>query len=160
MDGMDVLDAPSSALRRFVVIDHAPCTAVALWILHAHAHDAFAIWRGRLRLRAVQNARHPEWHGFLGRIPTAHSLACLRIADPVTETVARLATGSGGLTPGRAGFAPAGRRIKFHEVIAPPFPFDQQSLVALNGLSPGERAESRYERDEHFEPLFNAAMGT
>ncbi len=26
----------------------------------------------------------------------------------VTETVARLATGSGGLTPGRAGFAPAG----------------------------------------------------
>jgi hypothetical protein len=28
------------------------------------------------------------------------------------KTVARLATGSGGLTPGRAGFAPAGRRIE------------------------------------------------
>jgi len=43
---------------------------------------------------------------------TAHTLACLRFADPVTETVARLTTGSGGLTPGRAGFAPAGRRIE------------------------------------------------
>jgi hypothetical protein len=40
---------------------------------------------------------------------TAHTFACLRFADPVTETVARLTTGSGGLTPGRAGFAPAGR---------------------------------------------------
>ena len=48
----------------------------------------------------------------------AHTLACLRFADPVTETVARLTTGSGGLTPGRAGFAPAGRQTKFHEVIA------------------------------------------
>ena len=31
---------------------------------------------------------------------------------------ARLATGSGGLTPGRTGFAPVGRLTKFHEVIA------------------------------------------
>ncbi len=30
----------------------------------------------------------------------------------VAETVARLATGSGGLTPGRAGFAPAGQNIE------------------------------------------------
>jgi hypothetical protein len=44
--------------------------------------------------------------------PTAHMLACLRFAGLVTETVARLTTGSGGLTPGRAGFAPAGRRIE------------------------------------------------
>ena len=35
--------------------------------------------------------------------PTAHTLACLRFAGLVAETVARLATGSGGLTPGRAG---------------------------------------------------------
>jgi len=43
----------------------------------------------------------------------------------VTTPAARLATGPGGLTPGRAGFAPAGRRTKFHEVIAyfiPPRP--------------------------------------
>jgi hypothetical protein len=45
-------------------------------------------------------------------------LACLRFADLVTETVARLATGSGGLTLGRAGFSPAGRLTKFHGVIA------------------------------------------
>ena len=42
----------------------------------------------------------------------AHTLACLRFAGLVTETVARLATDSGGLTPGRAGFAPAGRQIE------------------------------------------------
>jgi hypothetical protein len=56
---------------------------------------------------------------------------------PLPETVARLATGPGGLTPGRAGFAPAGRRTKFHEVIEiPPIPIDQQSLVALKSLFP------------------------
>ncbi len=51
-------------------------------------------------------------HRFRGHVPTAHMLACLRIADLVTETVARLATDSGGLTPRRAGFAPAGQRIE------------------------------------------------
>ena len=45
-------------------------------------------------------------------------LACLRIADLVTEAVARLTTGSGGLAPGRAGFAPVGQQTKFHGVIA------------------------------------------
>jgi hypothetical protein len=50
--------------------------------------------------------------------PTAHTLACLRFAGPVAETSARLATGSGGLTLGRARFSPAGRQTKFHEVIA------------------------------------------
>ena len=54
--------------------------------------------------------------------PTAHTLACLRFAGLVTETVARLATGSGGLTLGRAGFAPAGRQTKFHGVIAASIP--------------------------------------
>jgi hypothetical protein len=53
-------------------------------------------------------------HRFRGRIPMAHMLACLRFADPISEAVARLATGSGGLTLGRAGFAPTGRRTKFH----------------------------------------------
>ena len=47
--------------------------------------------------------------GFGAACPTAHTLACLRIAGLVSATVARLATGSGGLTLGRAGFAPAGR---------------------------------------------------
>jgi hypothetical protein len=71
-------------------------------------------------------------YSFRGHSPTAHTLASLRFAGLVAETVARLTTGSGGLTPRRAGFAPAGRRTKFHGVIAiPPIPIDQQSLVAL-----------------------------
>ena len=49
-------------------------------------------------------------YSFRGHLPTAHTLACLRFADLVTGTVARLATGSGGLTPRRAGFAPAGQK--------------------------------------------------
>ncbi len=72
---------------------------------------------------------------FRGQVPTAHTLACLRFAGLVTETVAKLATGSGGLTPGRAGFAPAGRQIEVswsHRY--PPIPFDPQSLVALEFL--------------------------
>ena len=46
---------------------------------------------------------------FVAAWPAAHTLACLRIAAYVTARAARLATGLGGLTPGRAGFAPAGR---------------------------------------------------
>ena len=45
---------------------------------------------------------------FRGYLPTAHTLVYLRIAGPVTGPGARLTTGSGGLTLGRAGFAPAG----------------------------------------------------
>jgi hypothetical protein len=50
---------------------------------------------------------------------------------------------SQGSLPARAGSPLAGRDLhpldsesKFHEVIAPPFPFDQQGLVALSDLSP------------------------
>src|SRR5206468_8185648 len=56
--------------------------------------------------------------GFGAACPMARTFACLRIADPISDAVARLATGSGGLTLGRAGFAPAGRQTKFHEGIA------------------------------------------
>ncbi len=92
--------------------------------------------RGHYRLRGKQNPRHPESHSFRGQIPTAHTLACLRFAGLVTATVARLATGSDGLTPSRAGFAPAGRQTKFQGDIAlPPIPIDQQCLVALFFLS-------------------------
>ena len=69
--------------------------------------------------------------GFGAAYPMAHMFARLRIADHISGTVARLATGSGGLTLGRAGFAPAGRQTKFHEVIASSFPFDPHCLVAL-----------------------------
>ena len=56
--------------------------------------------------------------GFGAACPMAHTLAYLRFAGPISETVARLATGLGGLTPSRTGFAPAGRHTKFHEGIA------------------------------------------
>ncbi len=49
-----------------------------------------------------------DGYSLRSHVPTAHTLACLRFDDLVTEIVARLTTGSGGLTPGRAGFAPAG----------------------------------------------------
>ena len=40
---------------------------------------------------------------FEANLNTAHTLACLRFDNPVTETIARLTTGSGGLTPDRTG---------------------------------------------------------
>jgi len=67
----------------------------------------------------------------------AHMFARLRIADHISGIVARLTTGSGGLTLGRTGFAPAGRQTKFPEVIASSFPFDPHCLVALLFLYSG-----------------------
>jgi hypothetical protein len=55
--------------------------------------------------------------GFGAACPMARTFAYLRIADAISGPVARLATGPGGLTLGRAGFAPTGRRTKFHEGI-------------------------------------------
>ena len=56
--------------------------------------------------------------GFGAACPMARTFACLRIAEAISGTVARLATGPGGLTLGQAGFAPARRCTKFHEGIA------------------------------------------
>ena len=56
--------------------------------------------------------------GFGAAYPMARTFACLRIAEAISDPIARLATGSGGLTLGRAGFAPARRHTKFHGVIA------------------------------------------
>ena len=64
---------------------------------------------------ALADRYHP---GTLTLIGPKNRGTSLRFASLVAETVARLATGPGGLTPGRTGFAPAGRQTKFHEVIA------------------------------------------
>ena len=56
--------------------------------------------------------------GFGAAYPMARTFACLRIAEAISDPIARLATGSGGLTLGRAGCAPARRHTKFHGVIA------------------------------------------
>src|SRR5262249_25427857 len=80
--------------------------------------------------------------GFGAACPMAHMFARLRIADHISGIVARLTTGSGGLTLGRTGFAPAGRQTKFPEVIASSFSFDPHCLVALVLLRP--RKTRRY----------------
>jgi len=74
--------------------------------------------------------------------PTAHTLACLRFAGLVAGAGARLATGSGGLTPGRTGFAPAGRQTKFHGVIASSIPLRPAGPGRTVCLTPGRRPPS------------------
>jgi hypothetical protein len=77
---------------------------------------------------------------FVAAWPMAHTLVYLRIADAVTDVGARLTTGLGGLAPGRAGFAPAGRRTKFRELIA--------SFTPLRPALPG-RTESPISQNTH-----------
>jgi hypothetical protein len=50
--------------------------------------------------------------------PRARTFACRRIAEAIADPIARLATGSGGLTRGRAGCAPARRHTTFPGVLA------------------------------------------
>ena len=88
-----------------------------------HPLATFLCRRCRRRLQDKQNPGHPGRHSFRGRIPTAHTLAFLRIAGRVAAPVARLATGWGGSPLRRTGFAPAGRRTEFHGLIASPTPF-------------------------------------
>jgi putative DNA primase/helicase len=44
VDGADTLDELMRAIRRFIIIDEAPLVAVVLWIMAAHALDAFAVF--------------------------------------------------------------------------------------------------------------------
>ncbi len=92
---------------RAVVEDPAGCGPLL-------AHDAEAA----VAFRRNNTLGTRNGIAFVAAWPTAHTLAYLRIAAPVTGHAARLATGLGGLTPDRAGFAPAGRHTGFHEAIA------------------------------------------
>src|SRR5262249_11222169 len=78
----------------------------------------------------------------------AHTLAYLRFAGPISETVARLATGVGGLTLRRTGFAPAGRRTKFHEGIATSNPLRPAGPGRTEFPIPEHRFQ-QYFRDVH-----------
>ncbi len=100
--------------KRAVVVDPAGCGS-----LLAHGAETAAAFRLHEAL-GTQNERR-----FVAAIPTAHSLAHLRIDERVAASAARLATGMGGLAPHRAGFAPAGRQTKFHDFIASSILFDQ-----------------------------------
>src|SRR5262245_44647424 len=44
VDGADTLDELASAVRRFIAIDDAQLVTAVLWILAAHAIDAFAVF--------------------------------------------------------------------------------------------------------------------
>ncbi len=75
-------------------------------------------------------------YSFRGHLPTARTLACLRFADLVTETVARLTTGSGSTRRLRL-LPPAGRDLhplddvrNFMKSSHPPIPIGQQGSVA------------------------------
>jgi hypothetical protein len=88
-----------------------------------------SLWPSRISARSASGK-----HRFRGRSPTARTFACLRIADGLSATVARLATG-------RAGSPLAGRVLhplddiqNFMEDVCPPIPIDPQGLVALKYL--------------------------
>ena len=86
---------------------------------------------GRCCLQATQCLRHPEACFFRGYLPTAHSLACLRFAESVTVSGARLATGRAGSPLAGRVSHPLDDKQGFMGSSHTPFPLDQPCLVAL-----------------------------
>lgn len=76
---------------------------------------------------------------FVAAFPTAHTLARLRIAGRVAARRLQAGYRLGGLTPRRAGLAPAGRYTEFHEIIAPLTPFGPGSPGRTGLPSPHQR---------------------
>ena len=74
-----------------------------------------------------------KW-GFSGShyLPTAHSLACLRFAESVTVSGARLATGRAGSPFAGRVSHPLDDEQGFMKSSHTPFPLDQPCLVALD----------------------------
>ena len=113
---------------------------------------------GRCCLQAISYLGHPETCFFRGYLPTAHSLACLRFAESVTVSGARLATGRAGSPFAGRVSHPLDDKQGFMGSSHTPFPLDQPCLVALppkliifNGVLGGARAphcqERRLQRD-------------
>ena len=73
---------------------------------------------------------HPETCFFRGYLPTAHSLACLRFAESVTVSGARLATGRAGSPLAGRVSHPLDDEQGFMKSSHTPFPLDQPCLVA------------------------------
>ena len=87
---------------------------------------------GRCCLQATQYLGHPETCSFRGYLPTAHSLACLRFAESVTVSGARLATGRAGSPFAGRVSHPLDDKQGFMKSSHTPFPLDQPCLVALS----------------------------
>ena len=90
--------------QRAVVVDPAGCAS----LLAHRAETAVAF-----RLHEALGTQYEVISGL--QMPTAHSLACLRIGDGVTPPPQGSLPVLGGLTPHRTGFAPVGRQTKFRE---------------------------------------------
>ncbi len=80
------------------------------------AYLGFRSARRSLRVKTTPSAPG-MFLDFVAAFPWAHAFARLRFAEFVAASVARLAIGSGGFTPGRAGYTPAGL-TEFHDAIA------------------------------------------
>ena len=87
---------------------------------------------GRCCLQARQYLGHPGTYFFRGYLPTAHSLACLRFAESVTVSGARLATGRAGSPFAGRVSHPLDDKQGFMGSSHTPFPLDQPCLVALS----------------------------
>ena len=85
---------------------------------------------GRCCLQAISYLGHPETYFFRGYLPTAHSLACLRFAESVTVSGARLATGRAGSPLAGRVSHPLDDKQGFMKSSHTPFPLDQPCLVA------------------------------
>ena len=72
-------------------------------------------YRQQLHSRCQNQPHHRGPPCFRGHLPTAHTLACLRFAGPVTETVARLATGWAGSPLAGRDSHPLGDKRSFME---------------------------------------------
>ena len=118
--------------QRAVVVDPVGCAS----LLAHHAETAVAF-----RLHEALGTQHERYFG--AAMPTAHSLACLRIGDRVAARAARLAPGVGGLTLHRTGFAPVGRQTKFRES---PHHHSPSTSLAWSHRAPSPRALGTTER--------------
>ena len=81
--------------------------------------------------RRAQYLGHPETYFFRGYLPTAHSLACLRFAESVTVSGARLATGRAGSPLAGRVSHPLDDKQGFMKSSHTPILLDQPCLVAL-----------------------------
>ena len=88
--------------------------------------------------RRSQYLGHPETYFFRGYLPTAHSLACLRFAESVTVSGARLATGRAGSPFAGRVSHPLDDKQGFMKSSHTPFPLDQPCLT-LHRLGPNTR---------------------
>ena len=120
-------------------------------------------WR-RHRLQVPPDLGLPESTGFQGYHAEARSPVHLRIADPVTEIVARLTRGWQA-TPCRAGLSPAGRRNlvsgAFRSLLSlgQPLPGRTEGPRPRTQATPCGRSDSAFEHVRYKAPSYCCKRG-